>query len=300
MNGKTLILSSAMAALTVSLAGCNTAPVALDDHASAPVGATTNINVLANDTDADADALFVKRAWGAGKGSVTINPDNTIAYRSNTGATGTDTFNYRVKDRRGAAANATVLVDLDRPVTIIEEREGVILGRPETVIVEEKIVPAPETTTIVVPEKVVVPAPAEPKTYIVTPPPTPMVDSMLVTLHTVDDDKNRDESVRLIVRRGSEVLAETTAGAGELWGNNSERSFELNLKPDVKLTDIGQLTIDVVKSAAGSGTGGGWIFHPQVLGRLDDGKLVTLLDTDKAVKLGDGEPKDVSISIPMR
>ncbi len=286
-----------MAALSMGLVGCNTAPVALDDQASVPVGTTANIDVLANDTDADADPLFVKRAWGAGKGTVTINADNTIAYKANSGASGNDTFQYRVKDNRGKAANAQVLVDLDRPLTVIEEREGILLGGPEAVLIEE---PAPDAIIIERDRPAAVLVPEPPRTFIVTPPPVPMVDSMLVTLHTVDDDKNRDESVRIVVRRGSEVLAETSSGAGELWGNNSERSFELNLRPDVKLTDVGALHIDVIKSASGSGTGGGWIFRPEVLGRLDSGNLVTILDTNTAVKLGDGEPRDISISLPMR
>jgi hypothetical protein len=299
MRTQTWITSGALAALALGLTGCNTAPVALDDQATAPVGATTNINVLANDTDPDADPLFVKRAWGATKGTVVINADNTIAYNANSGATGTDTFNYRIKDRRGAASNAMVRVDLDRPVAIIEERPPVLLSAPETVVVEEKIVPPPATAVVIPREDVVIVR--EPNTYVVTtPPPSPQVDSMLVTLHTVDDDKNRDESVRIIVRRGREVLAETSAGHGELWGNNSERSFELDLKPDVSLADIGQLSVDVIKSATGSGSGGGWMFRPEVVGRLADGKLVTLVDTGRTVKLGDGEPKDISIPVSVR
>jgi hypothetical protein len=127
-----------------------------------------------------------------------------------------------------------------------------------------------------------------------------MVESMIVTLHTGADDKNRDESVRVVVRRGSELLADKTFGSGDLWGVGDQRSVQLDLRPDVPLTDVGEISVDVIKSATGSGSGGGWIFRPEITGELDNGERVILVDTNKSVKLGDGEPKDVTVSIPMR
>jgi hypothetical protein len=288
-----LITGAAFLAAVAGLAGCNSAPVALDDEVMAPSGGTTNIPVLANDSDPNDDPLFVKRAWGAKQGMLTINPDNTVSYTARSGASGTDMFQYRVKDRRGAASNAQVHVNLGRPV---------VLGTPDRIVVDERPVEAVVVPARPAPEVVVLEEPA-PKTVVVTPaapPRVPMVDKVMVTLHTLEDDKNRDEVVRLVVRRGSEVLGETTVGTGELWGADTERAYEIDLRPDVRLTDVGQLSVDVIKSATGTGTGGGWVFRPEVVGRLDNGDLVTLVETGKSIKLGDGEAKDVSISVPMR
>jgi hypothetical protein len=260
------VLTVLSAGVLAAAAGCNSAPRPLDDSTSLTEGSAVAIPVLANDFDPDGDPMIVARVWGAQKGSVSINPDNTVMYAPAPGAIGVDTFQYRVKDNRGHAKTATVAVAIEPP------RERVILAAPEPVVV-----PAPQT-------------------YVVKPGRT--VQSVLVTLHTTADDKNRDEPVRMVVRRENLVLADATVGVGELWGTMTDRSVELILQPPVPAAAVDELSLDLIKGISGAGTGGGWTVWVEAEGRLSDGSKVVLLAPTRPLKLGDGAPAQVSWSLP--
>lgn len=98
----------------------NTAPVANNDAATAPARSGNRaytpvaINVIANDTDADAnlDPATVTITTAPSKGgTATPNANGTVAYTPKSGFKGTETFRYRVRDTIGAASNiATVTV----------------------------------------------------------------------------------------------------------------------------------------------------------------------------------------------
>ncbi|MDX1735759.1 MAG: Ig-like domain-containing protein, partial [Halioglobus sp.] len=95
----------------------NNPPMALDDLAGADPDVPTNIDVLANDSDADGDALTITAVSVPGNGTATIdtmgtpNPaDDEITYTANTGFAGTDTFTYTVQDPSGDSDTATVSV----------------------------------------------------------------------------------------------------------------------------------------------------------------------------------------------
>ncbi|MBE2197677.1 MAG: tandem-95 repeat protein [Anaerolinea sp.] len=93
-------------------ASSNANPAAGNDAVAAEQGAPMVIDVLANDTDADGDALVVAAVSTPGHGTAVINPDNTITYESNVGFVGTDSFIYVIADGHGGSANATVTVSV--------------------------------------------------------------------------------------------------------------------------------------------------------------------------------------------
>ncbi|HEU0221893.1 MAG TPA: Ig-like domain-containing protein [Paracoccaceae bacterium] len=76
----------------------NTKPDAVADSATTAAGQAVVIKVLANDTDADGDALSVTWAGQSGHGTVTRNADGTITYKPNAGFSGSDSFYYTISD----------------------------------------------------------------------------------------------------------------------------------------------------------------------------------------------------------
>jgi len=95
----------------------NNPPTARDDTATTGLDTPVAIDVLANDTDADGDALSVQSFGQAANGTVVENPDGTLSYTPDAGFTGTDSFTYTVSDGidEDAPATVTVTVSLDDP-----------------------------------------------------------------------------------------------------------------------------------------------------------------------------------------
>lgn len=105
---------SATATITVSLtATANHAPVARNDTGVVvPINSSLDVNVLANDTDSDADQLVVT--------SVTVNSGPVTAVISGnlvqliTGSTGgSANVGYSISDGRGGTASASILIFVD-------------------------------------------------------------------------------------------------------------------------------------------------------------------------------------------
>jgi serine/threonine protein phosphatase PrpC len=95
-------------------------PVATNASAVAHSAAVT-INVLANDSSPDGDALTVTAVGSPAHGTAVINADSTITYTPTAGTTlSSDTFTYTISDGYGGTATATVTVYLtDRaPVAV--------------------------------------------------------------------------------------------------------------------------------------------------------------------------------------
>ncbi|HYF65275.1 MAG TPA: Ig-like domain-containing protein [Herpetosiphonaceae bacterium] len=94
--------------------GANAAPLAVADAASTGRGQAVDIAVLANDTDADQDALTITGLTAPAHGSVQI-VGGTVRYAPAAGYVGSDSFGYTVSDGVGGTASATVTVSVVTP-----------------------------------------------------------------------------------------------------------------------------------------------------------------------------------------
>ena len=105
------------ATATVSLNVFNTPPVAQTDYFTAKYGKVLIGNVLANDSDADGDALTVSAGTfaTANGGSVVVNADGTFSYQASEAFYGSDSFQYNIGDGFGGTATATVLINTPAP-----------------------------------------------------------------------------------------------------------------------------------------------------------------------------------------
>lgn len=88
-------------------------PVTIDDVLSVDEDSTAAVDVLANDSDPDGDALDVIGASGAAHGSVEVNADNTVSYTPDANYNGPDSFDYTVFDDHGGTASASVAVTIN-------------------------------------------------------------------------------------------------------------------------------------------------------------------------------------------
>ncbi|RNL63791.1 tandem-95 repeat protein, partial [Nocardioides marmoriginsengisoli] len=111
--------TSGAATRTITVSRVNDAPNAANDAATVAENATKVVTVLANDTDADTDALAVTAVnTTTTLGTVTNNSTN-VTYDPNgafdslgAGDTATDTFGYTVSDGHGGTASATVTMTI--------------------------------------------------------------------------------------------------------------------------------------------------------------------------------------------
>jgi hypothetical protein len=101
---------SASALVTVTIDGqANNQPVIRDDAASVMFGQSVAINVLANDSDADGDALSVVGVGTPSNGSALLS-GNVVTYMPAQGFSGQDAFTYTASDGRGGEGTATVRI----------------------------------------------------------------------------------------------------------------------------------------------------------------------------------------------
>ncbi|MGD9833696.1 MAG: tandem-95 repeat protein, partial [Piscinibacter sp.] len=86
----------------ITVAPVNDAPVAADDSARAVGTAPVRIDVLANDSDPDGDALSVASATvDPALGAVLVNPDGSLNFAAAPGVTGPVTVSYTIVDAAG-------------------------------------------------------------------------------------------------------------------------------------------------------------------------------------------------------
>ena len=97
----------------------STGPTALEDAVVVDEGSSGNaIDVLANDTDSDGDALTIASVSDPPNGTAAVDDagtpadpmDDVVRYSPEPNFTGTDAFTYEVSDGNGGTATATVTV----------------------------------------------------------------------------------------------------------------------------------------------------------------------------------------------
>ncbi len=98
------------ATVTVRVNSVNDTPDAVNDSATTNEDTAVNVNVLANDTDADGNTLTVTSVTAPAHGTAVINPDKTVKYTPNANWNGTDTFTYTISDGHRGTDTATVTV----------------------------------------------------------------------------------------------------------------------------------------------------------------------------------------------
>ena len=89
----------------------------MDDSGTTIQANAVTLNVLANDSDMDGDALSVSEVTPAAGGSVVINADNSVTYTPAPNFFGNDSFEYTASDGQGGSAAATVLLVVVRDAT---------------------------------------------------------------------------------------------------------------------------------------------------------------------------------------
>ncbi|QNM98753.1 tandem-95 repeat protein [Chitinimonas koreensis] len=109
-NGKQA--SSAMQ-LAVTVRAVNDVPVAADDAATLAEDDSIVLKPLANDRDADGDALKLVVVNGPQHGKLTLNADGTVGYLADAHYSGADSFTYKLNDDRADSNVATVRLIID-------------------------------------------------------------------------------------------------------------------------------------------------------------------------------------------
>jgi serine/threonine protein phosphatase PrpC/PKD repeat protein len=99
--------------------GVNLPPVVNDDVYTTTASRTLTVNapgVLANDTDANGDALTAILVSDVSNGTLTFNADGSFTYQANARFRGIDTFTYRANDgAQNSATTATVSIAVSVP-----------------------------------------------------------------------------------------------------------------------------------------------------------------------------------------
>lgn len=106
---------SNVAAVTITVTPVNDPPVGSDDQVTTQEDVPVVIDVLANDTDPDGDALTIAAVTDPTGGTVIVNSDQTITYTPNAGTT-SDSFTYAPFDGELQGAPVTVTIEVQSAV----------------------------------------------------------------------------------------------------------------------------------------------------------------------------------------
>ncbi len=101
--------------VSVTITPTNDAPVAFPDSITVGIGQTTTLltggmnSVLANDTDADGDALTAILVSGTSSGTLVLNPGGTFSYTQNGVMDAGDSFTYMARDSSNVDSNVVTV-----------------------------------------------------------------------------------------------------------------------------------------------------------------------------------------------
>ena len=142
--------------MLVAVGTANHAPLAVDDEASMDAGSSVLLDVLANDSDPDGDALHIQDVAAPQDGVARIE-EGRVRYTAPAGFKGNVAFAYTAVDPAGAADSATMRIQVDDVVQ--PERPPMPAPSP--------VPPSPPART---------PPPPSPRTPAPPPVPTPPAD----------------------------------------------------------------------------------------------------------------------------
>ncbi|VWX49291.1 Ig-like domain-containing protein [Novosphingobium sp. 9U] len=115
----------------------NTAPDAINDQLAIVSGETGVGNLLANDKDANGDALTAALKLAPAHGSVTVNLNGSYTYKATAGYVGTDSFTYTASDGKALDTAIVTVTITAPPVTPDSPTSGLpnspLVQRPNTV-----------------------------------------------------------------------------------------------------------------------------------------------------------------------
>lgn len=94
-----------------SSASSNAAPKTTADTATVASGNSVTIDVLANDTDANGDTLYIQHMTDGDFGTVALK-SGKLVYTSDAAYVGSDTFTYYASDAKGGLTEGTVTVNV--------------------------------------------------------------------------------------------------------------------------------------------------------------------------------------------
>ncbi|SDG17401.1 Ig-like domain-containing protein [Pelagibacterium luteolum] len=109
---------TASGTITIVVKPVNDAPVAAGDGAVVTQGGLVVVDVLANDSDVDGDALSVIGVGTPAHGIAVINSDGTVTYTPAGGYSGSDSFSYTISDGKGGEATGTAAVTVNASVPV--------------------------------------------------------------------------------------------------------------------------------------------------------------------------------------
>ena len=120
-------MTSAPVTVNLTIEAVNDAPVALGDSVTTEENTVVTIDVLANDSDADGDALTTELMTNPEHGSVILNEDGTFSYTPAENYFGSDSFRYRALDWSQATSEVTtVKIEITESVSTPNLTHGVI------------------------------------------------------------------------------------------------------------------------------------------------------------------------------
>jgi hypothetical protein len=154
-------------------------PVAVNDDYNATTGVQLSVpaaGVLANDADADGDALTAVLVDGGGNGSLDLKANGSFTFKSGGSFTGTRIFTYRASDGVASSAIRTVTITVTAPAstatptpapTSTPSPAPTATPRPTSAPT-----PTPSSTPIATPKPSSTPTPTPTPTRSATPTPT--------------------------------------------------------------------------------------------------------------------------------
>jgi hypothetical protein len=105
-------LQSNTATVRLVVRPVNDAPVAQADFGTLAEDGTLDLDVLANDSDLDGNALSIAATGSPAHGKVTVLADGRLRYTPNADYFGAERFTYRISDSQGGQATAEVVLTI--------------------------------------------------------------------------------------------------------------------------------------------------------------------------------------------